>query len=217
MKVLRYSLLSAVLLLSVGQTSADTYTGRDFFNDLLKPGKRQGLVGRFDFAGGVVHTTAEHSSWTPREWVSDDGGAGVVFGVGYGITDQILISGSVRGLIYGEYALLGLFTGPFALLFADEHLAATAGLSYYLGNSQPSWFLEAGVASGSMGNPFDDTIVYKTSSSGPGFYAGVGYEFAKHYQLELHLLWNQNRDADYDKEGRWTATSVFLTFGVLGY
>lgn len=217
MTTLRAIVLVAVLLLFAGSALADTYTFRDFVDDLVQPGRRHGLCGRFDLAVGLIHTHAEHSSWTPPKWNSDDGGAGVVMGIGYGITDQIMISGSVRGLIYGKYAALGAVLGPIGFAFADEHYSTVAGLTYFLRSTYPSLFLEAGAGTGSIGNPFDDDLLHKTSAYGPSLYGGVGYEFAKHYQVEIHIHWTQNTDADQSRKGKWTATSVFATIGALGY
>ena len=217
MRLSRITLLCLVLMLAASETLSGAYTGRDFLHDLLNPGRRQGLIGRFDFAGGLVHTNAEHPSWSPTTYTSDDGGGGVVLGVGYGITDQFLIHGTLRGLVYGEYAPLGAITGPFVLLFADEHLVTAVGLSFYFYRHCPSWFVEAGVGGGSIGNPFDDSVLYKESESGPSLFTGVGYEFRKHLQVEVHLLWTQNDEDDHSRRGKWTATSIFLTFGVMGY
>jgi hypothetical protein len=214
---LRLAVLAVALLALTGGALADTYTVVDFFNDIIKPGRRQGLSGRFDIAGGLVHTKAEHSTWTPPEWTSDDGGGGVVMGIGYGVTDRIMISGSIRGLIYGEYAALGVVLGPIGFAFADEHFSSVAGLTYFLRSSYPSWFIEAGAGTGSIGNPFDDALLYKTSAYGPSLYGGIGYEFAKHYQVEVHIHWTQNSGTDQSRKGKWTATSVFATIGVLGY
>ncbi|MFH2057154.1 MAG: hypothetical protein ABIJ61_14445 [bacterium] len=216
MKFSRLALFCALLLLAGSDTLCGAYTGRDFFHDLINPGRRQGLTGRFDLAGGLVHTKAEHPSWS-KDYTSDDGGAGVVFGVGFGITDQFILSGTIRGLVYGEYAPLGVITGPLVLLFADEHMIASVNLSFYVNRHTPSLFFEAGVGGGMIGNPFDEGVINEDSEEGPGLIAGIGYEFNKHMQVEVHLLWSQNAKEDHASRGQWTVTTVMVTFGVLGY
>lgn len=216
MKLSRLLLFSALLLLAAGDTLCGAYTGNDFFHDLINPGRRQGLTGRFDIAAGLVHTSAEHPSWS-QVYTSNDGGAGMAFGVGYGITDQFILSGTIRGLLYGEYALLGAVTGPLVLLFADEHMTATVNLSFYLNRHTPSLFFEVGGGGGMIGNPFDEGVINEDSEEGPGFIAGIGYEFRRHMQVEIHLMWSQNAESDHASRGKWTATTVMVTFGVLGY
>lgn len=213
----RSLLLCAALSLLAGPALADNYTLGDFIDDIVKPGERQGLTGRIDVAGGLNHTKAEHSSWMPSRFTSDDGGGGAVIGVGCGITNQLMLNVGFRGLLYGENAPLGIVMGPVAMIFADEHIATLVTLSYYFRDTHPSLFAEAGIGGGTMDNPFNDDAINMDNTDGPSFYGGIGYEFAKHFQAQVHFVFTENSDSERTRKGDWTASAVLLSLGIIGY
>jgi len=180
-------------------------------------GSRRGFIARFDLGGAVISTTAENPAWHNPEYSISKGGAGTVIALGYAPNDYVVIHGSLRNIYYGEHAPLAILMGPAGMLIEDGNLLMLVGVSYYFRRGIPSWFIEAGVGGGVIGNPFGDRLLSNLDQDGLAFFAGVGYEFLRHYHFEVQFLWMRSDTGLQSREGRWTSATLMATVGVMIY
>jgi len=206
----------ALLMASSGAVFAEPYTMGDFFKDIVVPGERKGLTVRVDIGGGTSMVDAEHESWSPTAWSKDQGSIGSVFGVGVGVSNQVVVEGTVRLFAYGEASPWLFLLGPIGILLQDKHATAGAGVTYYVRPGIPSWFFEAGVGGSVISNPFDDDLVSR-DYDGIGYFVGTGYEFSRHIHVGAQWYYMQNSSSNHYREGKWTGSSLIATLGVRLY
>lgn len=109
-------------------------------------------------------------------------------------------------------------------IYGDNVTIANAlsaiGVSYFIapelksGGWHPSLFFSGGLGLSSWNAPMEEDI---DSSSGTGFFVGVGYEFTKHYRISLNYFAN-NPSIKEDGLTLTTNSNVFLlTFSGLAF
>ncbi len=109
---------------------------------------------------------------------------------------------------------------PVIAFFTDQHLLLGIGAAYYLRPRTQTWFIEGGIGPSLLDDPYelDHTSSFPAGvHSGYGLFAGVGYEFTRHGQVELQIMGSR---ASWERDGitmRWEALSVMLTVGIIGY
>lgn len=215
MKIRHGALVSIMLLVLAGESRAGS-PGREFFNDLLDPGRRRGMTFHFEVGGGMTRVTAEKESWTPTDYEESKQAAGWIFGFGYAPLDQFIIHATIRWISFGDTGWMGAALGPFGAFVADEHIITGIGGSIYARRSIPSWFLTAGYGVSDFASPFDNDP-FLPDYSGPGFFTGVGYEFTRHAHFRVELMWSKNSGSRQAEEGKWTCATLWATLGVVYY
>ncbi|MBN2040136.1 MAG: hypothetical protein JW864_08855, partial [Spirochaetes bacterium] len=120
--------------------------------------------------------------------------------IGYGISDKLLIYYNNKELwtetrrMSGKKEVFVNSMGPF-------------GLSWYFKNNSPSLFLNAGAGFAHFYAPFEND---QELDYGFGIYAGLGYEFIKHYSLNLtYMAGFTNREDDGIELGTDTQSLLF--------
>ncbi len=88
------------------------------------------------------------------------------------------------------------------------------GTTYYFKPVAPSPFIAGGIGFSTWSAPFEsntDTWI------GFGLFAGAGYEFTRHLNAELDLIWGKPGKTEYGIEASTNALSVKLTVNALAY
>ena len=87
------------------------------------------------------------------------------------------------------------------------------GITYFLKPQPPSLFVSVGGGFSAWSLPFEDTDAW----TGIGVAGGLGYEFAKNWNLELSALWGKPKHDAGGVESTADPLAVGLTINVLGY
>jgi hypothetical protein len=90
-----------------------------------------------------------------------------------------------------------------------------AGVTYWFQPQAPSPFVAGGIGFSTWSLPFEDPA--PDSWIGPGFFAGGGYEFSRHWSVEGYLSWGKPKDTIWGIEVSSNALSFMLTLNWLGY
>jgi hypothetical protein len=88
------------------------------------------------------------------------------------------------------------------------------GMTCYFKPEAPSFFVAGGLGVSTWSTPFEsgaETLI------GFGLFAGAGYEFSKHMNVEMDLMLGQPNKAKNGIETKYDALSVKLTVNALGY
>lgn len=129
------------------------------------------------------------------------------------------MSGEGIGAVF--YIMVSPIVLPF-IPYASSHSLLGFGIDYYFSDTVPSYFVGGGFGGSIMYNPFRDK-----TDGGAGFFISGGYEFQKHLQLKLDIMYgftSENKEEDtyypqYDPEPepKTRALSFLLTFGFHSY
>jgi hypothetical protein len=101
------------------------------------------------------------------------------FKIGYGFTNQLELFYSDKGSwfdYFGSVALNGL---------------GMASVNYYLRPEGPTFYLGGGVGFSTFTLPFENNSDVEL---GFGFYAGGGYEFTRHFAIQLDFMYGSPQD-----------------------
>ncbi len=90
-----------------------------------------------------------------------------------------------------------------------------AAVCYWFKPQAPSAFIAGGAGYSTWSMPFEDDAPH--ARLGPGFFAGGGYEFTRHWSLEAHLSWGKPTDGESGTHEGYEIFSFMLTMNVLGY
>jgi len=89
------------------------------------------------------------------------------------------------------------------------------GVTYYFKPEAPCYFITGGIGFSTLSLPFESHSEIKI---GGGLFAGAGYEFARHFNVELDLIWGKPSDLALFGIGSSTnVLSVALTVNALAY
>lgn len=135
------------------------------------------------------------------------------FKIGYTINTNILIhwTAKTNWFIDSRYTLSGSKTVTVVNGFGGP------SITYFLEPKAPSFFLNGGIG---YSNLFEFSSENAKNSFGFGFCTGVGYEFAKYWNLELNYYWGTSKIKieDYKRyEEDTTPFTVVLTINFLWY
>lgn len=196
------------------------YTFGDFFDDLLQPGRRRGLIGRLDAGGGVSFIDVDYPLGNIDK---EEGAFAMTGGFGYAFTDQFMLQFNIHWSIYAsaldedDDAFWFILLGPLGPFLIDKQMVLGVEAAYFVRPSIPSWFFEIGVGGGLINNPFDEHSLISDSHEGLGLSAGVGYEFSRHFCVEIKYLYTRAEENYTSGRQVWTCHSLQLVIGVIGY
>ena len=90
------------------------------------------------------------------------------------------------------------------------------GVTYYFKPEAPSYFITGGFGFSTLSLPFES---HSETKVGGGLFAGAGYEFTRHFNVELDLSWGKVSSFLnlFGIEPTTTAFSVSLTVNALAY
>lgn len=89
------------------------------------------------------------------------------------------------------------------------------GMSYNLKPVYPTFYVTGGIALATWNLPFESPS--PSTWTGIGLYAGGGYEFAKHFSVELDLLYGNPGRTEGGVKASSSALSFALTVNALAY
>lgn len=125
-------------------------------------------------------------------------------------------SGSADGI---THSILLPFV-PLIALFTDQHALTGFGSPYYFESGTHSWFVEAGVGPSLLSDPWEEKDPNASPSGGRtrvGFFAGIGYEFAKHVRVSIELMWSRASGEHEGVEKSWTGASIMMLIALAAY
>jgi len=143
--------------------------------------RKKGFVLGFGGGLGLTSFTQEVDIWgiTIKGDRENKIGFQTDFKIGYAPTPQLQIYWTAKSSWFGLENALG-----------DNVIILNgfggAGISYYLKQQSPSFFLSGGLGYSSWGTPFEEGT---EGSYGLGLFLGGGYEFSKHFCIEGNLKW----------------------------
>jgi hypothetical protein len=108
------------------------------------------------------------------------------FKIGYAPTEQVEIYYSSKVAWFDYFGITA------------AHGYGTAAVSYYLVPQSPTFFLSGGLGFSSISAPFESN---SDSDIGFGFFVGGGYEFIRHFAVEVDLMYGQPTEGDYSFKG----------------
>lgn len=88
------------------------------------------------------------------------------------------------------------------------------GATYYFKPEAPSFFVAGGVGLSAWNTPFESG---SQTLTGFGFFAGTGYEFHKHLNIELDLIWGKPSRTKGGVKNDYNTFSAKLTVNALSY
>lgn len=151
-------------------------------------GKRKGFIFQLGIGSGFQRSTQEFSGFGDRRKIDSDSGAFASdFKIGYGLSDQLLLTYTANASwANGRSVLSGRDV-------ALAHSTGGMGLTYFLTAETPALFVDFTVGRALwawLDDPDHDAI------AGFGLAAGVGYEFRKNWAVALDLSWGNPSDND---------------------
>jgi hypothetical protein len=181
-------------------------------------GKRKGF-----FLGGGLgpgftsqKETVEHSGWfegEPSE-SSTESKLGLVtnFKIGYAPSDLVEIHYTSKvSWFASKIYWWGLESEDVTMASGVSAL----GVTYYFKPEAPSYFITGGFGLSSLSLPFES---HGDTKWGGGLFAGAGYEFVRHFNVELDLLYGKVSSLSlFGIEPTTTIFSVSLTVNALAY
>lgn len=196
MKILRYILilgLGLFLLSSLGFATGQPY----------KTAKRKGFIFGFGIGSGYLFPRLSSDFFD----VKLDNKLTLLTNlkIGYAFTDQLMIYYSSKVNWYGDKNGQEEKT-----IFATGQAGLSA--SYFLNPGNKSPFISAGAGFSGLSTPLE---AGSTSSSGLGFFAGIGYEFTDNFTLEADLIYGNPRDKTSIENLRQKNFSVGITLNLL--
>lgn len=176
-------------------------------------GKRKGFILGGGIGPGFTSFTQELSFWDPffgyTKIKSDRENKAALmtdFKIGYAPTDFWEIYYTSKVSWFGLESVSGDVTIANGL--------GALGATYYFKPEAPSLFVAGGIGISTWSAPFEsgsDTWI------GFGLFAGAGYEFARHFNVELDLLWGKPGDSEFGIDVSTNALSVRVTVNALAY
>ena len=182
-------------------------------------GKRKGF-----FLGGglgpgltLQKETIEYSGWFEGQESETSGweskfGLVTNFKIGYAPSNLLEIYFTVKDSWYGstiywwgleseDVVMASGFWGP--------------GVTYYFKPEAPSYFITGGFGLSTLSLPFESDAEIKF---GGGLFAGAGYEFKCHFNVELDLMFGEVSSLSlFGIEPKTTVLSIMLTVNALAY
>jgi len=117
-------------------------------------------------------------------------------------------------------SVIYVLVSPVALAFIpyeSSHSLLGGGITYYLEDDAPSWYFEGGIGISFVYNPLnvytlDETgvVTYNEGETGdgPGAYLGVGYEFDRHFQASVSVMYGR-----FDAQDKYYTDAVNFVAG----
>jgi hypothetical protein len=182
-------------------------------------GKRKGF-----FLGGglgpgftLQKETIEYSGWFEGESSESSGweskfGLATNFKIGYAPSDMVEIhyTSKVSWFVSKIY-WWGLESEDVTMASGVSAL----GVTYYFKPEAPSYFITGGFGLSTLSLPFES---HGETKIGGGLFAGAGYEFARHFNVELDLLYGKVSSLSlFGIEPHTNVLSVTLTVNALAY
>jgi hypothetical protein len=136
------------------------------------------------------------------------------FKIGYAPSDIFEIYFAWKDSWFGSkiYRLLGDSMGE------DVTMASGLwglGVTYYFKPEAPSYFITGGFGLSTLSLPFES---HSDTKEGGGLFAGAGYEFRPHFNVELDLIWGRPEDFKlFGIQSHTSVLSVALTVNALAY
>lgn len=212
--------LLLTVLISVLGSDVVAYTLGDFLRDAVQPGRRRGLVARMDIGGGASFIGVDLASGDLNK---TEGAIAMTAGFGYAPTDQFMLQVDMHWSVYASALdeesdiIWFIILGPFGPLLVDKQLILSVDAAYFFRPSIPSWFVEFGVGDGLINDPFDEHTLISTAHDGLGISTGVGYEFSRHFYMEVKYLYSKANEDYLSGPQDWSCSSVQFVIGVFGY
>jgi hypothetical protein len=182
-------------------------------------GKRKGFVLGGGLGPGLTlqKETIEYSGWFEGESSESSGweskfGLVTNFKIGYAPSDLVEIYFTVKDSWYGstiywwgveseDVIMASGFWGP--------------GVTYYFKPEAPSYFITGGLGVSTLSLPFESDAEIKF---GGGLFAGAGYEFKRHFNVELDLIFGEVHSLSlFGIEPKTTLFSMMLTVNALAF
>lgn len=176
-------------------------------------GKRKGFILGGGIGPGFTSYTQELAGWDPYfgyTKIKSDQETKVAlmtnFKIGYAPTD-----------FWELYYTSKVSWFSFESISGDVIIAngiSALGVTYYFKPEAPSPFTAGGIGFSTWNAPFEsdsDTWI------GLGLFAGAGYEFTKHFNIEVDLLWGKPGDSELGIDVSTNALSVKVTVNALAY
>jgi hypothetical protein len=175
---------------------------------------RKGFVFGFGLGGGYTAYTVQYPIYNGWLYLGEgtksqgSGGVATDFKIGIGLSDHVV-------LLYTNKVLWFSFEEPRNndQLF-NQFGATMLGIDYFFRSSAPSPYLLLGVGA-SVWTPF--TAEYESERwLGPALCVGAGFEFSRHWTIELSVLYGHGGGEDYLRAGR-NPFAAMLMLNYLGY
>ncbi|MDH4222186.1 MAG: hypothetical protein OEV55_01455 [candidate division Zixibacteria bacterium] len=204
-----YVLIIVVMVISFLALNANAFDG-----------KRKGFILGGGIGPGVtlLKSTVSYSSWFDEHEYSESSDWESKFGlitnfkIGYAPSDHVEIYFTVKDSWYGSTIYWG------GLESEDVVMASGfwgPGVTYYFKPEAPSYFITGGFGLSTLSLPFESDAEIKF---GGGVFAGAGYEFARHYSVELDLMWGKvSNFALFGIDEDTSVLTVALTFNALAF
>ena len=202
-------LILIVLIMLFLITNANAFDGKRkgfFLGGGLGPGFTS-LKETITYSGLFDGESSESSEWESKF------GLMTYFKIGYAPSDIVEIHYTNKISWFGDKVY---FFGD--SMGEDVTMASglsTLGMTYYFKPEAPSYFITGGIGFSTLSLPFESHSEIKI---GGGLFAGAGYEFARHFNVELDLIWGKPSDLALFGIGSSTnILSVALTVNALAY
>jgi len=134
----------------------------------------------------------------------------------FGLQTDFKIGGAPTDLIQIYYTNKVSWFGIENIYGNDVIIASglsAVGVSYYSQPESPSSFFSGGLGFSSWAVPEEEANTW----IGFGFYAGVGYEFARYWNVEFDLVWGNPSEEEAGLKATTNAFTYSLMINVLGY
>ena len=168
-------------------------------------GERKGFILGGSLGGGIIHYNREIKDSNINNENDNAGAFSADIMIGYGITDKFLLYYINKYIwfstdrVSGEKAAFVNSMGP-------------VGISYYFNSKAPSPVINFGLGFAHLYAPLESG---QELDYGKGIYTGIGYEFSKHYALNINYMYSRTNVEDRGIKTGTEAHSVVLAFSVL--
>jgi len=140
------------------------------------------------------------------DW-ENKGGVATDFKIGYAFDEQIQLYWSARGNWFG-------ITNAFGSSVTILNGVAGPGMTYHFRTTVPSWYVFGSLGYSTWSLPFEDGA---STWYGFGATMGGGYEFSRHWSVDVTLAFTNPSDEEFGIKATTTATSVKVCINVLAY